>query len=501
MALWFFATDVVNANNLMTIGTVGANNHRHSLALTEGASTQSIVAQSRTTSNGIATASRPYTPNRWQHAAGVFAASNSRSAFMDGDHKNTNTTNLSPSGMNATFIGVNPTLSAVTFMKGRVALPAIWNVALSDAEVHALANGYMPWEIRRNNLVALWFSSTFPTLRDTVGDFNLSEIGDPQAIEFEPPKLRTTARRFFPVYIPSSTPPVNGSSQMSVGISLSGAVQKRALRASQLMAGAALNTSVQKRALSTSTLSSGFSLVTLYTATTPRSGTSVVSFGLQLATTVVKRAAGASLVSTGQAINSTVQKRGLRASQLSTGFVLTAAAVKRALSTSAMQAGFAIQTLYSLALFKSGSSVLSAGFLLQAAVNKRATVPSVLSSGVRLTASTVKRAAGQSQIGLGSQFSATWRKTARGTSAFGPGIAINTLAGRRVSGSSSIGIGFGLTLTVQPPTIFVIHLTDVEFLSPVMRVEHLSPGMEVEYLSPQMRVENLSPDMEVEELP
>jgi hypothetical protein len=461
MALWFFATDVVNANNLMTIGTVGANNHRHSLALTEGASTQSIVAQSRTTSNGIATASRPYTPNRWQHAAGVFAASNSRSAFMDGDHKNTNTTNLSPSGMNATFIGVNPTLSAVTFMKGRVALPAIWNVALSDAEVHALANGYMPWEIRRNNLVALWFSSTFPTLRDTVGDFNLSEIGDPQAIEFEPPKLRTTARRFFPVYIPSSTPPVNGSSQMSVGISLSGAVQKRALRASQLMAGAALNTSVQKRALSTSTLSSGFSLVTLYTATTPRSGTSVVSFGLQLATT----------------------------------------AVKRALSTSAMQAGFAIQTLYSLALFKSGSSVLSAGFLLQAAVNKRATVPSVLSSGVRLTASTVKRAAGQSQIGLGSQFSATWRKTARGTSAFGPGIAINTLAGRRVSGSSSIGIGFGLTLTVQPPTIFVIHLTDVEFLSPVMRVEHLSPGMEVEYLSPQMRVENLSPDMEVEELP
>lgn len=41
-------------------------------------------------------------------------------------------------------------------MVGLIAFPAIWNVALDDREVAALAAGIPPWMIRPASLVACW---------------------------------------------------------------------------------------------------------------------------------------------------------------------------------------------------------------------------------------------------------------------------------------------------------------------------------------------------------
>lgn len=92
-----------------------------------------------------------FTDNQWHHACGVFAASNSRSIYLDGGNKQTNTTSNTPGTVDRTRI--NNFTSAKSLL---VAEAAIWNVALSDAEVALLAKRVSPLMVRADALVAYW---------------------------------------------------------------------------------------------------------------------------------------------------------------------------------------------------------------------------------------------------------------------------------------------------------------------------------------------------------
>jgi hypothetical protein len=89
----------------------------------------------------------------WKHCCAVFASSTLRYAYLNGGGRGQNTTSVAPSGIAYTNIAG---LFTQPGYNGALADVAIWNVALTDAEVLALANGVSPLRIRTGSLVAFW---------------------------------------------------------------------------------------------------------------------------------------------------------------------------------------------------------------------------------------------------------------------------------------------------------------------------------------------------------
>jgi hypothetical protein len=106
--------------------------------------------------SGFARTTTGFSTNTWHHAAGVFTNVSSRSAYIDGGSKATNTTTLSTSSLTRTSIGTLWRPSTVNYFSGRIAEVGIWNVALDDDEIAALAAGLCPLLVRPNSLVDYW---------------------------------------------------------------------------------------------------------------------------------------------------------------------------------------------------------------------------------------------------------------------------------------------------------------------------------------------------------
>jgi hypothetical protein len=88
----------------------------------------------------------------WAHVCGVFTSSVLRAAYLNGGDKQTNATSNVPAAFTNTrwFISTAASLG----YSGSFAYPAIWNIALTDAEVYALAQGADPRTIERPNLIS-----------------------------------------------------------------------------------------------------------------------------------------------------------------------------------------------------------------------------------------------------------------------------------------------------------------------------------------------------------
>jgi hypothetical protein len=126
-----------------------------------------------------------YAINTWQHACGVWAADNDRRVYLNGGNKATNGTSSPGHTPNRTSLGRNGDSTPSSYLSGRLAWAAIWNVALTDAEVAALAAGARPPSIRPGNLVSFWSLGGFDTeetdggtARDIWGGFDLAAGSD-----------------------------------------------------------------------------------------------------------------------------------------------------------------------------------------------------------------------------------------------------------------------------------------------------------------------------------
>lgn len=86
-----------------------------------------------------------YSADAWFHAAAVFASSTSRTAYIGGGNKGSNTTSKSPSSIDTLFVGIRNVSAA---WPGYLAECGVWSVALSDDEINALSHGYSPMLIR-----------------------------------------------------------------------------------------------------------------------------------------------------------------------------------------------------------------------------------------------------------------------------------------------------------------------------------------------------------------
>lgn len=157
LALWVMPRTFTSTGGLFGIHNNGSPLD-HFRVLNNSSGTASAQAAS-SGSFGTANSSRSMTLSAWNHVAGVFTSSTSRACFVNGAGKGTNATNITPGALTHVITGAHRGSSPDTYSvyhNGIIASPAIWSVALTDAEIRQLAQGADPRTIRPQNLVAFW---------------------------------------------------------------------------------------------------------------------------------------------------------------------------------------------------------------------------------------------------------------------------------------------------------------------------------------------------------
>lgn len=105
----------------------------------------------------IARSGNAYTLGTWHHVAGVFEHAASRLVYLDGVGGARETTNLNVSAVDRMLVGAWERLGGwIAYFAGAVAEAAVWQQALSAAEIAQLAAGYSPLLVRAESLVAYW---------------------------------------------------------------------------------------------------------------------------------------------------------------------------------------------------------------------------------------------------------------------------------------------------------------------------------------------------------
>jgi len=149
-AAWIYPTTV---NTVGEIICIAAADSVHYFTLRKNNASIEMVtrgAQTRTATSGATLVA-----NTWYHVCAVTSAIDSRAAYVNGGNKGTNSQTTTPTVTGGqTSLARRGGTSATNYFPGRIAEAAIWNAALTDAEVAALAIGIEPSFIRHANLVA-----------------------------------------------------------------------------------------------------------------------------------------------------------------------------------------------------------------------------------------------------------------------------------------------------------------------------------------------------------
>ena len=154
-----------------------------------------VIARTSTAASGTPSTGGAVTVGVWAHAGGVFAADNSRIAYLNGTAATENTTSYTPAGPDSVALGASTysgTSIAAPF-DGDLAEWGIWNVALTANEMASLAKGISPLLIRPANLVfyAPLMGTNSPEI-DVVGLYNLTLTGTSKSAH--PRIFRPTAK-------------------------------------------------------------------------------------------------------------------------------------------------------------------------------------------------------------------------------------------------------------------------------------------------------------------
>lgn len=185
MAGWMYPID--DSEVLYGIGCLGYSGNYYdyySLEWRPGGPDVRVVVRNATSAKAATTTAGP-TLNQWNHVAGIFASSISRSVFLNGGNKGQNTDSLVVGHVpNLTGIGAQVRISSQDWFQfdGYLAEFGLWNVALTDEEVAVLAAGYSPLFVRPQNLVGYW-----PLIRkgsiidnpDIVGRYDMTDYNGP----------------------------------------------------------------------------------------------------------------------------------------------------------------------------------------------------------------------------------------------------------------------------------------------------------------------------------
>jgi Concanavalin A-like lectin/glucanases superfamily len=132
------------------------------------------------------------TAGAWAHCAARFTSATSRDALLNGGGKGSDATNKTPGGLNAFCIGAQANGSP--FLNGDLAECAMWNVALTDAEIAVLATGIASWFVRPDALVAYWpLVHGYSPEIELIGSRNLALVNAPAIAGHPPINYRSAA--------------------------------------------------------------------------------------------------------------------------------------------------------------------------------------------------------------------------------------------------------------------------------------------------------------------
>lgn len=178
-ACWFYLDNTGINIGLMSVGDKDGTSDLTYIQLLD--STDSIRAVSQ---NGaqIATATGTYSANTWTHACCVWPDAETRHAYRDGGNKGSSSGAVTlPGNYDQTTIGALSRSGNSDRMSGRIAEAGIWSVALTDAEVAALAKGFSPRMIRPASLVAYWplFGNDSPERDRSKNRFDMTLVNGP----------------------------------------------------------------------------------------------------------------------------------------------------------------------------------------------------------------------------------------------------------------------------------------------------------------------------------
>ena len=158
MAGWMNAAAIGSIGTafcLSSTAQASANSWRISISGSGGF----VVTETAVNSAVSAITSSTVSAGTWNHICGIFATSTSRSIFMNGANKTTNTAWRTTTNIDGTFLGTSFTDAGnaiVNPFNGSLANFGLWNVALTDGEVAELATGLPCSAVRPDALVGWW---------------------------------------------------------------------------------------------------------------------------------------------------------------------------------------------------------------------------------------------------------------------------------------------------------------------------------------------------------
>lgn len=174
LSCWFNAsTDV--AGVLMSIG-VGGGFDRFQIFTggTIGINAAATAAKSPSLTGQSVSSGTPAL-NTWHHVAGVFTSSTERVVYFNGVPGVVNTDLVTPSGLNRLNIGARYNTTLGAYFTGMLAEAAVYNAALTAAEIISLSKRYRPDRIRPQNLV--YFDRLIRTPQDLRGGRLITQLG------------------------------------------------------------------------------------------------------------------------------------------------------------------------------------------------------------------------------------------------------------------------------------------------------------------------------------
>ncbi len=149
IAAWFFQAGSVSDGTIAGIvdaseASSSADFHRIRISGTD------LIAQSENRIASIGTV----TADTWHHAVGLFVDTDSRFAFLDGTKSSVDNNTTFTDGLDEVNIGyIGFAAGDTDFFNGIIAEFGMWDVALTDREVAALAAGASPLMIRLDALI------------------------------------------------------------------------------------------------------------------------------------------------------------------------------------------------------------------------------------------------------------------------------------------------------------------------------------------------------------
>ena len=143
MACWF-NTDSTTIQSLIALDYNGSAKRRLWLLLNDSGGSKVGAQTADDFEYPSVYTDNTYSTGVWHHAGAVFASDSLRRASLDGQFGSDETTNRPLGVIDETMIGVLRSAGLKYYMSGSIAEAAIWNVALTTAEMEMLAAGYSP---------------------------------------------------------------------------------------------------------------------------------------------------------------------------------------------------------------------------------------------------------------------------------------------------------------------------------------------------------------------